>query len=152
MLCPSKGGQLMKVDIKQTADATEPYAVIYCREIDESVLNAAELLNRSGDVITAYDRERIVVVKRKDLYLIRAEEGRTRLYTEKAVYETARPLKEFESLAGFMRISKFCIINLEEIKCFDPLFSGVLQVTLKNGLKDTISRKYLPDMKKYLGL
>lgn len=112
----------MKVDIKQTADATEPYAVIYCREIDESVLNAAELLNRSGDVITAYDRERIVVVKRKDLYLIRAEEGRTRLYTEKVVYETARPLKEFESLAGFMRISKFCITiskrSSVSIRCF----------------------------------
>ena len=29
---------------------------------------------------------------------------------------------------------------------------GVLQVTLRNGLKDTISRKYLPDMKRYLGL
>ena len=143
----------MKVEIKQTAEAVEPYAVIYCREIDDPVLSAAEMLRHDGgDVITAYDDERIVVIKRKDLFMIRAEDGRTRLYTEKAVCDSARPLRDFESLAGFMRISKFCIINLEEIKCFDPMFSGTMQVTLKNGLKDYISRKYLPDMKRYLGL
>ena len=84
--------------------------------------------------------------------MIRTGEGRTRLYTEKARYDTAKPLRDFEALPGFMRISKFCIINLDEVKCFDPMFSGLLQVTLKNGLKDSISRKYLPEMKRFLGL
>lgn len=142
----------MKVEIRQTAEAAEPYAVIYCREIGDSVLAAAQTLRQEGDVMIAYDGERIVVLKRKDIVMIRAEEGRTRLYTEKAVYDAARPLRDFEALSGFMRISKFCIINLSEIKCFDPMFSGTMQVTLKNGLKDYISRKYLPDIKRYLGL
>ncbi len=142
----------MKVEIKQSPEVSEPRAVIFCREIDEGVLNAAELLRGGGGVITAYDSGRIVVIGKKDLCMIRAEEGRTRLYTEKASFESPKPLREFENLSGFMRISKFCIINLSEIKCFDPLFSGTLQVTLKNGLKDSISRKYLPDMKRYLGL
>lgn len=142
----------MKVEIRQTPETSEAYAVIFCREVDASVLAAAESLRGGGDFITAYDAERIVVIKRKELYMIRVEEGKTRLYTEKASYESAKPLREFERLPGFMRISKFCVINLEEIKCFDPLFSGILQVTLKNDLKDTISRKYLPDMKRYLGL
>ncbi|MBO4306536.1 MAG: LytTR family transcriptional regulator DNA-binding domain-containing protein [Clostridia bacterium] len=142
----------MKVEIKQTPEAVEPRAVIYCSEIDDRVLSAAELLQRGGDVVTAYDSESIVVIKRKDLFMIRAEEGRTRLCTEKAVYDSAKPLREFESLPGFMRISKFCIINLAEIKCFDPMFSGAMQVTLKNGMKDIISRKYMPEMKRYLGL
>lgn len=142
----------MKVEIRQTHETAEAYAVIFCREIDASVLAAAETLRGGSDVITAYDGERIVVIRRKDLFMIRAEEGRTRLYTEKAHYDTARPLREFEALPGFLRISKFCVINLEEIQCFDPMFSGILQVSLKNGLKDTVSRKYLPDMKKYLGL
>ena len=142
----------MKVEIRQTNEAAEPYAVIFCQEIDAQVLTAAELLRQENDIITAYDQGRIVVIRRKDLFLIRTEDGRTRLYTEKAVYDTARPLRDFELLAGFMRISKFCVINLEEIRCFDPVFSGTMQVTLKNGLKDYISRKYLPDMKRYLGL
>ena len=142
----------MRVEIKQTEKVTEPYAVIFCREIDEDVLNAAELLKNEKGVITAYDSERIVVIRRKDLFMIRAEGGRARLYTEKGAYESARPLRDFESIPGLMRISKSCIIRLEEIKCFDPMFAGTMQVTLKNGLKDYISRKYLPEMKRYLGL
>lgn len=142
----------MKVEIKQSAEFGETCAVIYCREVDESVLAAADLLRRGSDVITAYDNGRIVVLKRKDLFMIRAEDGRTRLYTEKAAYDSAKPLRDFESLSGFMRISKFCVINLEEIKCFEPMFSGALRVVLKNGLNESISRKYLPEMKKYLGM
>ena len=142
----------MKVDIKKTEDALEPYAVIYCREISAEVLSAAEALGRTGDVITAYDNGSIIVIDKKDLYMIRAEEGRTRLWTADSAYETAKPLRDFETLSGFMRISKFCIINLEKIKRFDPMFSGTMQVTLKNGSKDYISRKYLPNVKKYLGL
>lgn len=142
----------MKVEIRQTPEAAEPYAVICCREADASVLAAAEVLRGGSDFITASDGERIVVIRRKELFMIRTEEGRTRLYTEKARYDTAKPLRDFEAPPGFMRISKFCIINLDEVKCFDPMFSGLLQVTLKNGLKDSISRKYLPEMKRFLGL
>lgn len=142
----------MRVEIKQNPELSEPYAVIYCREADESVLSAAEALRRGNEVITAYGNGRLTVIDRKELFMLRAEEGRTRLYTAEAGFDSAKPLREYESLPGFMRISKFCVINLEKIKCFEPLFSGVMQVELKNGMKETISRKYLPDMKRYLGL
>ena len=142
----------MKVEIKQTPDAAEPYAVIFCREADESVLAAAETLRRGQDVVTVYENGRYVVLDRREVFMFRAEEGRTRIYTESAAYDSAKPLRDYESLSGFMRISKFCVVNLGRIKSFEPLFSGVMQVTLKNGLTDTISRKYLPDMKNYLGL
>lgn len=142
----------MKVDIQKTKETIEPYAVIYCREISAEVLTAAEAIGRAGDVITAYDNGSIVVIDKKDLFMIRAEEGRTRLYTADSSYETSKPLRDFEALSGFMRISKFCIINLEKIKRFDPMFSGTMQVTLKNGSKDYISRKYLQNVKNYLGL
>jgi len=142
----------MRVEIKQIPDAAEPYAVIYCREADANVLAAAEALKKGNDVITVFANGRIIVIDRRDLYMMRAEDGRTRLYTKDTEYDSAKPLRDYESISGFMRISKFCVINLEKIKCFEPLFSGVMQVELKNGLKDTISRKYLPDMKRYLGL
>ena len=76
----------MKVDIKKTEEALEPYAVIYCREINAEILSAAEALGRAGEVITAYDNGSIVVIDKKDLFMIRADEGRTRLCTENAVY------------------------------------------------------------------
>ena len=62
-------------------------------------------------------------------------------------------LYEFEGILrhDFMRISKTTIINLKQIDRVEPSFNGML-IVLKNGKKDYISRKYLPEFKKYLGL
>ena len=76
----------MKVEIRQTPEAAEPYAVICCREADASVLAAAEVLRGGSDFITASDGERIVVIRRKELFMIRTEEGRTRLYTLSPIF------------------------------------------------------------------
>ena len=51
-----------------------------------------------------------------------------------------------------MQISKTTLINLSYMDCIEPGFSGTLLLKLKNGSKDYVSRKYLPEFKKYLGL
>lgn len=53
---------------------------------------------------------------------------------------------------SFMRISKSVLINLQYLECVEPTLGGLMMVTLKNGCKECISRKYLPAFKKYLGL
>ena len=68
----------MRVEIKQIPDAAKPYAVIYCREADANVLAAAEGLKKGNDVITVFTNGRIIVIDRRDLYMLRAEDGRTR--------------------------------------------------------------------------
>jgi DNA-binding LytR/AlgR family response regulator len=51
-----------------------------------------------------------------------------------------------------MQISKSTLINLSCMDCIEPGFSGTLLLKLKNGSKDYVSRTYLPEFKKYLGL
>ena len=51
-----------------------------------------------------------------------------------------------------MQISKTTLINLSYMDSIEPGFSGTLLLKLKNGDKDYVSRKYLPDLKNYLGL
>jgi DNA-binding LytR/AlgR family response regulator len=34
----------------------------------------------------------------------------------------------------------------------EPAFNGMMMILLKNGGKDFISRKYLPQLKQYLGI
>lgn len=40
----------------------------------------------------------------------------------------------------------------EEIQRVESSFSGTLLLKLKNGCKENVSRTYLPEFKKYLGL
>lgn len=147
----------MKVEIRidKSISKTETNAVITCPEVTEAVLEAQRLLLGIGEseaVITGTENGRTVIVERSELYAIRSEDGRTKLVLKEKTLESPRALREFEALKDFMRISKSCIVNLKKLKCVEPHLSGLMLLTLKNGAKDYISRKYLPDLKKYLGL
>ena len=82
------------------------------------------------------------------------EEGDTMIYGAKQKYRSRKRLYELAEQLGkqFMQISKTTLINLSYMDSIEPGFSGTLQLKLKNGNKDYVSRKYLPEFKKYLGL
>ena len=86
--------------------------------------------------------------------MVRVEDGDTIIYGEKKKYRSRKRLYELANQLGkqFMQISKTTLINLSYMDCIEPGFSGTLLLKLKNGSKDYVSRKYLPEFKKYLGL
>ena len=86
--------------------------------------------------------------------MFRVEEKQVNVYTENNQYLIKKPLYQVEeSLNGdFVRISKTTIVNLKKIKRVAPSLKGMMFIELKNGLKDNISRKYLPDFKNALDL
>ena len=51
-----------------------------------------------------------------------------------------------------MKISKTTLINLKYIEGIEAAFGGMMLLIMKNGVKDYVSRRYLPDLKKYLGI
>ena len=53
---------------------------------------------------------------------------------------------------GGMQISKSCAVNFSYIQSVEAGFGGSLLLKMRNGLSDYVSRKYLPDLKNYLGL
>lgn len=147
----------MKVEIRidSSISKSEINAVITCPEVTEAVLEAQRLLLGLGEdeaVITGMENGRTVIIERSELYAIKSENSRTQLVCKEKSFESPKPLKDFEGLRDFMRISKSCIVNLKKLKLVEPHYSGLMLLTLKNGSKEYISRKYLPDLKKYLGL
>jgi len=80
--------------------------------------------------------------------------GETKLYTKKEEFRTRKRLYEvLDQLgSGFMQISKSCAVNFSYIQSVEAGFGGSLLLKMKNGLSDYVSRKYLPDLKNYLGL
>jgi DNA-binding LytR/AlgR family response regulator len=86
--------------------------------------------------------------------MFRAEDKQVHAYTQNNVYIIKKPLYQVEeSLNGdFVRISKTTIVNLKKIQRVAPSLKGMMFIELKNGLKDNISRKYLPDFKRALDL
>lgn len=73
----------MKVEIKMTETAKEPYAVIFTNEMTEAVRQAAAILEGavSNKAITVTDNERIFVLRPEELYMLRVENERAAVYT-----------------------------------------------------------------------
>ena len=85
--------------------------------------------------------------------MVRVEAGDTILFGKCSKYRSRKRLYELEKQLGkqFMQISKSTLVNLSYLDSIEAGFNGTLLLKLKNGCKDYVSRKYLPEFKKYLG-
>ena len=105
-------------------------------------------------MISAGEDDKIVMLHPEDIYLVRVEAEKTVIHGDKKQYRSGKRLYELETLLGpdFMRVSKSTIINLHLLDYVAPSLGGVMVLVMKNGLRDYISRKYLPAFKRYLGI
>ena len=145
----------MKVNIDISAEYKEPFAVIHTDKVTGEIQRMIDIFSNSETPITALQNEEdIVVLQHKDIYMVRVENGDTVIYGAKQKYRSRKRLYELADQLGkqFMQISKTTLINLSYMDSIEPGFSGTLLLKLKNGCRDYVSRKYLPEFKKYLGL
>ena len=154
-LSDERGSMRLKIEIKIVPEAVEPNLVIYTSEITQELTQlAAAIKNATGKVLAVWENSRIVVLRPEEVYMVRVEDEKTLVYGKTQTFSCSKRLYEIAELMGgdFLRISKSAIINLKFLDSVETSFSGMMQVRLKNGSKDYVSRKYLPDLKKYLGL
>ena len=145
----------MKVNIDISTEYKEPYAVIHTDKVTDEIQRMVDVFSNSETPITALQNEEdIVVLQPKEIYMVRVEDGDTIIYGARQKYRSRKRLYELAQQLGkqFMQISKTTLVNLSYMDSIEPGFSGTLLLKLKNGDKDYVSRKYLPEFKKYLGL
>ena len=144
----------MNVQIKIISGLEEPYVEIYTSDITDDIQNLLSLIKASSNIVTAQQDERTIVLKERDIYMIRLEKKKTIIYCKEKKYYSKKRLYELENILkhSFMKISKTTLVNLQYIDGVEASFGGTMLLILKNGCKDYVSRKYLPGFKEYLGL
>lgn len=145
----------MKVSVDISPEYIESYAVIYTDKVTDEIQWMIDVFGTSETPVTALqNEENIVILRPKEIYMVRVEDGDTIIYGAKQRYRSRKRLYELGQQFGkqFMQISKTTLINLSYMDSIESGFSGTLLLKMKNGCKDYVSRKYLPDFKKYLGL
>ena len=144
----------MEVKVLLAPEYTKPSAEIKARELTPRIEKVVAMLEEE-------QRKKIMILKGKELalieeqqiLLIRTEVGKVCVYLKEGDWhETNMTLAQFEELLGnqFVRISKSAIVNLEAVQSVKAAFSGMLLVTLKNELEETISRNYRKQFKEKL--
>lgn len=145
----------MKIIIEQIGPEEEEQIVVRCRNLDDSIVSLAKELKRRRDKLTVKDGERILQVGPSEVYYFEAVDNKVFLYTKEKVYETKWKLYELEEQFGhanFIRVSKSVIMNLSKVDSFHPDFNGRYEALMKNNERVLISRQYVPELKKRLGI
>ncbi len=145
----------MKITILDCADGEEEEVIVRCRQLDESLLKLLYTLKAGKDKITVSKEEKIYQLPLSQVYYFEAVDGHVFAYVEKNVYDTKFRLYELEERlrqTDFFRASKSTIINLSKVRNIGPDFNGRFEVYMKNGEQLIVSRQYVPELKKKLGL
>ena len=146
----------MKVNLFVSRDIEEPYADIHTNELTDNITKAMSILESddSTEMLAVKKGSDIALLEFSEVYMFRVEDKQVKVYTENSEYQVKKPLYQVEETlsSDFVRISKATIVNLKKIERVAPSLKGMMFIELKNGLKDNISRKYLPDFKQALDL
>ena len=146
----------MKVNLFVSKDIEEPHADIHTNELTDNITKAMSILESddSNDMLAVKKGSDIALLEFDDVFMLRVEDKQVNVYTETGQYLVKKPLYQVEETlsSDFVRISKTTIVNLRKIERVAPSLKGMMFIQLKNGLKDNISRKYLPDFKNALDL
>ena len=148
----------MRVECKISADYKEPYAVLHINKMTEAVAGIISMLekeNANSLTLNATKDRKTYFMKPEDISLVRAEGREIVCYDKlKNRYLLDKPLYELENILDiyFVRISKSAIVNINQINHAEASFNGTMELVMKNGVTDYISRSYRKSFKERLGL
>ncbi|TCL59048.1 LytTR family transcriptional regulator [Kineothrix alysoides] len=145
----------MKVSIKEISAEEEEEVIIRCHEIDEDMLNLVQKLKAQQSSLTGISGEEIHRLHFHEIYYFEVVDNKSFFYCENKVYESKLKLYEFEELCAgtrFFRASKSVVLNSDKIDFIRPSLSGRFEVVLGNQETVMVSRQYVNDLKKLLGM
>lgn len=145
----------MKITIESPQPGAQDEIIIRCAALDDDLLNLIYALKMGRDKLSGYSEKGMTMLSIQDIYYFESVDNRVFAYCEKEVYEVRRKLYELEAeyaYTDFLRASKSTIVNISKIARLTSAFNGRLEARLKNGEKTIISRQYVPELKKKLGI
>lgn len=146
---------MFKVTINQIDTDKNEEIVINCHEINDEVLKIVEKLKKSETVLLGSKDSEMFQIELKDIYYIESVDNKTYICMQKNVFESKLKLYEVEEIiknTKLFRCSKAMILNLSKIRSVSPSVNGRFEAKLLNGESVIISRQYVPNLKKLLGM
>ena len=147
---------MIKICLHIIDDSRDETIEVYCHEDHKEQMQkiAGEIADGSLRITCKKD-DKTYKIRLEDVYYIETVDERLFIYCENDVYENRMRLYEAEELCRdtlFFRASKSMLINIKKIDNMKPSLSGRFEITMKNGERLIVSRRYVSDLKKKMGL
>ena len=145
----------MKIIIEESNPGEEDQIIIRCREMGENILKLISDLKMGQKKLAGIKDGNITMIEPSSVYYFEGVDNKVFLYCKQNVYETKLKLYEIQDEyknSNYLRASKSVILNVTKIRSISAAYSGRFEALLFNGEKIVISRQYVPELKKKLGL
>lgn len=144
----------MQVEINKISEKKDEKAIIHIVTVTEEIQNAIDILKNDCLGIPVTNDSETLVCKLDKIYYVESVDKHTYVYTKGNCYKTKYRLYELEDMLSvdFFRCSKSMILNIRKIKSVKADFNGRMIAELLNNERIIISRSYVKDLKRKLGL
>jgi len=146
----------VQVEVKIDETVVEPKVIILTDKMTESIGDLVRKLTENDQkIIAGFRDDTVTLLSEEELLRIYSSSGKVFAVTPAGEYVLRLRLYELEERLrplSFVRISNSEIINLKRVRNFDLSFSGTICVTLSDGSKAYVSRRYIPKIKDVLGI
>ena len=145
----------MKVTIDKSELYSDPEIIVKCKDIDDVIQDIISYIGIADkNMIGDLDGELFFIPLNSILYFDSVDKI-VYIYTDKQVYRSSAKLYLLEEQlvdTYFARISKTTILNLKKLNSVRKVRNAKLEGTLINNEKTLISRQYVAEIKKRLGV
>ena len=145
----------MKITIDKNESYKEPEVLIRCAVIDSEIQYIISAVSIIGKNLAGEIEGETFFIPLGDIYYFESVDGNIFFYTDKKIYKCASRLYNIEEELKdtyFVRISKTSIVNLKKLKSIKRETNARLLGTLINGEKIIISRGYVTEIRRKLGV
>lgn len=153
------GGDTLKVGINIDHSVEEVEVLITAQEQSRTV-NAlyehiVEFDKKSLETLTAYKDDIAKIVNVTDVFRIYTGNQKVYIQTHQGEYAIRYRLYELEAALDkkqFLRISNSEIVNIKKIRDIDLSIIGRICISFADNTQTYVSRRYIPKIKKSLGI
>ena len=130
--------------------------IIHANKINtqvQSIIDVVQNLDTYLNKVIATNDNDIFIINIEEVICFYSEEKSNYCRTSKGVFKVKQPLYELEeklSPNNFVRISNSCIININQVECFNTGIVGTIMVKFKDGKVDYVSRRRISQVMKVL--
>lgn len=145
----------MKITIHEDPSVRETEISIFCPKMTDELKDIIANISLVGLTFAGQKEGETFFIPIKDIFYFESVDGNVFFYTENEIYEsTAKLYKIEENLQNlkFARISKTVIANLDKMQSIKRSENSRLMATLINKEKILVSRQYVSEIKKKLGV
>ena len=145
----------MRVTVERIGREREEEVVVRCHEPEADWVGAVREAASGRRTVCGRREDGLHRLKLSEIFYFEVVDDRSFVYTQGDVFEAKEKLYEFEELcagSALFRCSKSMVLNADRIDYVRPSLSGRFEAVLSNGERVAVSRKYVPELKRKLGV